>query len=177
MFGWKSRIISGDREGDEYIHEETNRNPRFEFSRIIDYHRFVRNRLTRKRGKTRIREKITEIVSIVETDRTLIRKRFHDVKDIMLGLDEYEKACETTTTTRSFYLFDFRNVGNLETCASGLVRKWNCNAEFIHISRLFRSKISLEFPSLFRFNSLSFWFLIDLSFNLILFFLENFPSL
>lgn len=92
-------------------------------SHELDYHRFVRNRLTRKRGKTRIREKITEIVSIVETDRTLIRKRFHDVKDIMLGLDEYEKACETTTTTRSFYLFDFRNVGNLETCASGLVRK------------------------------------------------------
>lgn len=68
-------------------------------SHELDYHRFVRNRLTRKRGKTRIREKITEIVSIVETDRTLIRKRFHDVKDIMLGLDEYEKTCETTTTT------------------------------------------------------------------------------
>lgn len=44
---------------------------------------------------------------IVEMDRTLIRKRFHDVKKIMLRLDEYEKACETTTTIRSFYLSAF----------------------------------------------------------------------
>lgn len=54
----------------------------------------------------------------------------------------------------------FRNVGNLETCASGLVRKWNCNVEFIHISRLFRSKISLQFDHFpFIFNLiLSFFF-------------------
>lgn len=61
----------------------------------------------------------------------------HNLCEIRNDLVLHENIDETTNdSSRASYSLvlsiDFRNVGNLEACVSRVVRKWNCNGEFIH---------------------------------------------
>jgi len=64
------------------------------------------------------------------------------------SVDEHKK-CSTSILASMLLVLSigFRNVGNLETCASQVVRKWNCDGEFIH-SRIGARETDRRTPNL-----------------------------